>query len=135
MEQFFIFAPDVSAAHAQFHLDRANNVERAIDFVFSHPEGPPATADQPVAAPTAPAGPAPTNNKAAQSQPTDGAAQYELYALVSHIGKQATSGHYVCHVRKGGQWLFFNDEKVVVSQKPPKQFATMYFYRRKGLPK
>jgi ubiquitin carboxyl-terminal hydrolase 5/13 len=64
---------------------------------------------------------------------TDGAARYELWALVSHIGAGAHSGHYIAHVRHPAaqdKWIIFNDEKVAESQKPPLQLATLYFYRR-----
>ena len=33
-------------------------------------------------------------------------------AIISHIGRNTDHGHYVCHVKKDGQWAFFNDEKV-----------------------
>jgi uncharacterized UBP type Zn finger protein len=32
---------------------------------------------------------------------------------VSHKGPSVHSGHYVAHIRKGDDWILFNDEKVV----------------------
>jgi ubiquitin C-terminal hydrolase len=28
------------------------------------------------------------------------------------MGKNTDHGHYICHVRKNGHWVLFNDEKV-----------------------
>ena len=42
----------------------------------------------------------------------DGNGQYELVAVISHIGKNTDHGHYVCHVKKDNQWVLFNDDKV-----------------------
>ena len=42
----------------------------------------------------------------------DGPGKYELHAIVSHIGKNTGSGHYVCHIKKDGAWVIFNDLKV-----------------------
>lgn len=108
---------------ARWALSKTNcDVERAIDFVFSHPEGPPA-AVAPVSAPPERLTPA-----------TDGAASYELSAMISHIGSSALTGHYVCHTRApaSGKWVLFNDEKVAASQDPPFRFASVYFYTRKS---
>jgi ubiquitin C-terminal hydrolase len=38
--------------------------------------------------------------------------RYTLVAVISHMGKNTDHGHYICHVRKNGQWILFNDEKV-----------------------
>ncbi|KAK1862263.1 hypothetical protein I4F81_004837 [Pyropia yezoensis] len=62
---------------------------------------------------------------------TDGTGQYELMGFASHMGASTASGHYVAHVRKAGQWVIFNDEKVAVSEKPPREFGYLYLYRRK----
>lgn len=44
------------------------------------------------------------------------------------------SGHYVAHVKKGDQWVLFNDEKVVKadaeSVKDLKKLAYLYFFVR-----
>merc|ERR1712093_478702 len=78
------------------------DVERATDWIFSHPEG-----EQAPAAPAAQEAAAP----AAQAAGDDGPGKYELVAFISHLGKSTSCGHYVCHIKKDGQWAFFNDEK------------------------
>jgi ubiquitin carboxyl-terminal hydrolase 5/13 len=105
-----------------------NNVERAIDFVFSHPEGPPSIVTRQEDEPAAPA------SQTAVVAATDGAPNYRLSAMISHIGANAFSGHYVCHVLDEctGKWHLFNDEKVAVSQNPPFRMASIYFYKREG---
>jgi ubiquitin carboxyl-terminal hydrolase 5/13 len=101
-----------------------NNMERAVDWVFSHPEGPPTA--------SAESAPTPQPRKQADLEvATDGEASYELFAMVSHIGSSALTGHYIAHVKKGGSWTIFNDEKVAFSQDPPFSMASIYFYRRK----
>ena len=32
---------------------------------------------------------------------------YELFAFISHMGTSTMSGHYVCHIKKEGRWVFF----------------------------
>ena len=61
----------------------------------------------------------------------DGPGKYNLKGIVSHIGKNTGSGHYVAHLRKGDKWYIFNDEKVASSEKPPLDFAYMCLYERK----
>lgn len=72
----------------------------------------------------------------------DGVGRYELVAFVSHMGASTFCGHYVSHIKKqipdnsvdGAnslyQWTIFNDNKVAISERPPKQFAYMYLYKR-----
>lgn len=60
----------------------------------------------------------------------DGEGNYTLVGLISHIGKNTGSGHYVAHLKKDGKWVIFNDEKVALSQDPPIQHAYMYLFRR-----
>ena len=62
----------------------------------------------------------------------DGAGHYELAGFISHIGKSVTSGHYVCHLKKEGRWLVFNDEKVQECPDPPLECGYLYFYRRRA---
>merc|ERR1719206_363378 len=62
--------------------------------------------------------------------PTDGHGKYEMFAFVSHCGPSSMSGHYVCHIKKNGKWIIFNDEKVAESVEPPKDLGYLYFYKR-----
>lgn len=68
---------------------------------------------------------------ASAAQLLDGPGQYELVGIVSHMGANTTCGHYVCHVKKEGQWVIFNDEKVAASQHPPFDRGYLYLYRRR----
>jgi len=56
---------------------------------------------------------------------------YSLTGMISHIGKNTGSGHYVAHLKKDGKWVIFNDEKVALSSKPPFLHAYLYLYQRK----
>jgi len=97
-----------------------NNVERAADWIFSHPDE--------------------INSEDAASSPTplaeeplpinDGPPNYELAAFISHMGTSTNVGHYVCHIKKEGRWVIFNDEKVAVSENPPFELGYLYLYRR-----
>ncbi|XP_058515534.1 ubiquitin carboxyl-terminal hydrolase 5-like [Ochotona princeps] len=49
----------------------------------------------------------------------DGSGCYSLHAFVTHIGKNASCGHYVGHVKRGDKWILFNDEKVAEAVNPP----------------
>ena len=54
-----------------------------------------------------------------------------MVGMISHIGKNTGSGHYVAHVKKGTKWVIFNDEKVALSENPPIQHAYLYLFQRK----
>lgn len=60
----------------------------------------------------------------------DGNSKYELFAFVSHMGTSTSCGHYVCHIKKNGSWVIFNDRKVAASENPPFDLGYLYFYRR-----
>lgn len=55
---------------------------------------------------------------------------YQLKAFISHMGSSTMCGHYVCHIRKEGRWYIFNDNKVALSENPPKELGYLYFYER-----
>jgi len=63
----------------------------------------------------------------------DGKGVYELVGFLSHMGSSIQCGHYVCHIKKKGRWILFNDEKVAISESPPKEFGYMYLYKRKDV--
>ncbi|KAF1385646.1 hypothetical protein PFLUV_G00109970 [Perca fluviatilis] len=60
----------------------------------------------------------------------DGPGRYELFAFISHMGASTMSGHYVCHIKKEGRWVIYNDHKVCLSERPPKDLGYIYFYHR-----
>ncbi|XP_072897234.1 ubiquitin carboxyl-terminal hydrolase 13 [Hemitrygon akajei] len=104
-----------------------NNLERALDWIFTHAD----SEDESEATSevdsqshndteTEPAGP----------RIKDGPGRYELFAFISHMGESTMSGHYVCHIKKEGRWVIYNDHKVYTSEKPPKDLGYIYFYQR-----
>lgn len=107
-----------SKKHAIKALKATNgDVQRAVDWLFSHPEG----ADEPQEAKQKKIKPGPNTDKSV----------YELVGFISHIGNNATSGHYVCHAKKAGKWVLFNDAKVTACAKPPFGMGYIYLYKRK----
>jgi len=100
-----------------------NNVERAIDWIFSHPDG-----EEPQVMEAGEDGAA-----AAKQGLDDGEPRYELVAFISHMGPSNHSGHYVCHIRDQAdpaKWVIFNDNKVAESRNPPKELGYLYLYKR-----
>ena len=107
-------------------LSQGNDLGRAIDWLFSHPDD----AGQDEAAPS---------SSAAGSASIGGSARlpagYRLKAFISHKGPSVHSGHYVAHIRvEDDQWIFFNDEKVVRSDSEGleklKPYAYLYVFER-----
>jgi ubiquitin carboxyl-terminal hydrolase 5/13 len=109
----------------------AGDVNRALDWVFSHPDdagdversGDGEGAD--VIKPPQLAGSA------------DLPARFELQSIVCHKGASIHAGHYVAFIRKqlegeGREWVLYNDEKVVEAAdvEEMKKFAYVYFFRR-----
>merc|ERR1711881_238956 len=65
---------------------------------------------------------------------TDGSAEYVLRSFVSHMGSNATAGHYVAHIRKDinkDEWIIVNDDKAFTSVKPPINYGYVYIFERK----
>ena len=101
-----------------------------MDWIFSHGDDPCDDVDDPPAA----AAPAPEASSAAGGDADgtyrDGNGEYELTAIISHMGTSHLVGHYVAHIKKEGQWYIFNDEKVAKSENPPIELGYLYLYRR-----
>lgn len=90
------------------------NMERAVEWLFSHPDDD--------GSDSAPAPAAAAGSKDTLPGSKNLPAKYRLKAFVSHKGPSVHSGHYVAHVWTGqadqsgegkGSWILFNDEKVV----------------------
>jgi len=91
--------------------ETGGSTERAVDWLFSHPDdsGEDATtsADQPST------GASVVAPKGSKDLPAD----YRLKAFISHKGPSVHSGHYVAHIHEPGVgWVLFNDEKVVKAE-------------------
>jgi len=96
-----------------------NNMERAIEWVFSHMDEP-LEEDKP----------APKNDDKKDIENEKFEGKYRLMAFITHIGKSTQSGHYVTHINSNGKWIIFNDSSVAESQDPPRELAYIYFYER-----
>ncbi|XP_012057179.1 PREDICTED: ubiquitin carboxyl-terminal hydrolase 5 [Atta cephalotes] len=94
-----------------------NNLERAADWIFSHQ----AELDAPETE---------SNATPAKESFTDGSSRYKLVGFISHMGTSTMVGHYVCHLLKEDRWVIFNDEKVALSENPPKELGYIYMYQR-----
>ncbi|KFM58922.1 Ubiquitin carboxyl-terminal hydrolase 5, partial [Stegodyphus mimosarum] len=92
-------------AQATKALEATNNdLERAIDWIFSHAEE--METDSPEA------------EVPVKAQYRDGVEKYRLVAFISHMGTSTVAGHYVCHILKEGRWVIYNDNKVALSEHP-----------------
>ncbi|XP_068142041.1 ubiquitin carboxyl-terminal hydrolase 5 [Drosophila tropicalis] len=102
------------------------NVERATDWIFSHADSIDEPQQQTIAVQTTEA----STSTTTATNYRDGSGKYRLVAFISHMGTSAQVGHYVCHIRKDGEWVIFNDTKVAKSQNPPKDLGYLYLYMR-----
>lgn len=120
--------------------ETGGDMERAVDWLFSHPD---ATGDfgDDVMPASSPDAPAPADVVADTNQ-----ARFSLNSIVCHKGASIHAGHYVAFVKKalpedvvgGGKgegWVLFNDEKVALGGdvEEMKKFAYIYFFRRQGV--
>jgi ubiquitin carboxyl-terminal hydrolase 5/13 len=114
--------------HTTKNLNADSNSERAVEWLFSHPDNPGEDSST-VAPSTAAAAPEIGGSK-------DLPASYRLKAFISHKGPSVHSGHYVAHIRTGeqGEWVFFNDEKVVNADAESvaelRKLAYLYFFEK-----
>ncbi|XP_038672538.1 ubiquitin carboxyl-terminal hydrolase 13 [Scyliorhinus canicula] len=106
-----------------------NNLERALDWIFTHADN---EDENETALDVDTQSHIITNAEAEPAGPRikDGPGRYELFAFISHMGPSTMSGHYVCHIKKEGRWVIYNDHKVCASAKPPKDLGYIYFYQR-----
>uniref|UniRef100_A0A8C7LRN1 Ubiquitin carboxyl-terminal hydrolase 13 n=1 Tax=Oncorhynchus mykiss TaxID=8022 RepID=A0A8C7LRN1_ONCMY len=121
-----------------------NNLERALDWIFTHPEREEEASDDlldmsDIMEPNDNTFSNANTNSHSTLSPDqdasgprikDGPGRYELFAFISHMGASTMSGRYVCHIKKEGRWVIFNDHKVCLSERPPKDLGYIYFYRR-----
>ncbi|KAL5289705.1 USP5 family protein [Megaselia abdita] len=97
-----------------------NNIERATDWIFSHPGDSDMDCDDSLS----------DAEYSIRPEFRDGSSKYKLVAFISHMGSSSHAGHYVCHILKDDKWVIFNDNKVAISQNPPKDLGYLYMYKR-----
>ncbi|XP_077323229.1 ubiquitin carboxyl-terminal hydrolase 5 isoform X4 [Lithobates pipiens] len=107
-----------------------NSLERAVDWIFSHIDDLDAEAAMDLSEGRSAAESVSESLPAAGPRVKDGNGRYELFAFISHMGTSTMCGHYVCHIKKEGRWVIYNDQKVCASEKPPKDLGYIYFYQR-----
>ncbi|KAF4666663.1 Ubiquitin carboxyl-terminal hydrolase 13, partial [Perkinsus chesapeaki] len=118
-----------------------NNVERAADWLFSRTDDLDAAVEGVEVAEgqqqqqRAAVGGASNESRLFEH---DGKGVYDLIGFISHVGRNVSHGHYVCHMLKevtpgGGpkKWVIFNDEKVAISADPPFDLGYIYLYKRR----
>ena len=118
----------VSHANLTIPSPQGGNAERAVEWLFSHPDDTGEDATSGSSTSTA----APT---AQISGSSDLPARFRLKAFISHKGPSVHSGHYVAHIRTETEgWVLFNDEKVVKadaeSVRELKKLAYLYVFER-----
>lgn len=112
---------------AEFAIRHSNctATEDILDWLLAHSDDPGFGIEQPVT---------PQPSTPVVSKPErpykDGPSKYKLTAFITHMGSTPHSGHYVCHLQRNGVWYLYNDEKVAVSQNPPKALGYIYLYEQ-----
>ena len=127
--------PDAQARKAL--RETGGDVERAVDWVFSHPDDPGDVGGEDAGVGASAEGSIEGKKEAGVDVAH---VAYRLKAIICHKGASVHAGHYVAFVRKvveneaqeGEQWVLFNDEKVVkaVDVEEMKKFAYVYFFER-----
>ncbi|KAJ0119012.1 ubiquitin carboxyl-terminal hydrolase 14 [Diaporthe amygdali] len=109
--------------------ETGGDMERAVEWLFSHPDDPGSLDDDEGAAAGASVG---------SDEPSGSAtlpAVFQLQSIVCHKGTSIHAGHYVAFIRKQldkPSWVLFNDEKVVeaVDIEEMRKFGYAYFFKR-----
>ncbi|KAL2756071.1 hypothetical protein ACRALDRAFT_2104451 [Sodiomyces alcalophilus JCM 7366] len=115
--------------------ETGGDVERAVEWLFSHPDDQ-GIFDDGDAAPAAADSSQPKEPVGSASLP----ARFQLQSIVCHKGTSIHAGHYVAFIRKAlpnqegdsTSWVLFNDEKVVLAGdvEEMRKFAYVYFFKR-----
>ncbi|OBS63861.1 hypothetical protein A6R68_07600, partial [Neotoma lepida] len=100
--------------------DMNNSLEQAIDWIFSHIDD--------LAAMDISEGCSAESVLTPKVQDSPG--KYQLFAFISHMAASTMCVHYVCHIKKEGKWVIYNNQKMCASKKLPKDLGYIYFYQR-----
>lgn len=103
-----------------------NDVERAMDFIFSHMDD--LDSEDEMQVDQLSQSVEETKNAFENTSPKSGV--YVLQSFVTHLGTSIHSGHYVAHIKKEGKWIYYNDSKVAITTEPPIGKGFIYFFRK-----
>ncbi|KAL8668902.1 MAG: hypothetical protein Q9168_006488 [Polycauliona sp. 1 TL-2023] len=96
--------------------ETGGDVERAVDWVFSHPDDQGEMEEESAPSDVDASG---TSGEKAVAGSSDLPAKFRLRSIVCHKGASIHAGHYVAFIRKqipaegSESWVLYNDEKVV----------------------
>ncbi|KAL3674491.1 hypothetical protein V7S43_000439 [Phytophthora oleae] len=125
-----LMAMGFAEPHAKCALKQTdNNPDRAAEWLFSHMDdldGAVAQCESETTTSAATSG----DSESMKRLDSETSGEYSLVGFVSHVGKNTNSGHYVCHMKKEGRWIIFNDDKVAESEEPPLGAGYLYLFRR-----
>ncbi|KAJ1913370.1 ubiquitin C-terminal hydrolase Ubp14 [Tieghemiomyces parasiticus] len=111
--------------------ETGGSMERAVEWIFSHPEEQGVTGEVPASTvdQSAPEGAGSDDDAEVEAARS---ANYTTESFVSHRGTSVHCGHYVAHVwhPERRTWVLFNDNKAVAAPKPAASQAYVYFLRR-----
>ncbi|KAF4547194.1 Ubiquitin carboxyl-terminal hydrolase-like protein 3 [Elsinoe fawcettii] len=105
--------------------ETGGDMERAVDWLFNHPDAQGLDESEASAQPEA----------KKEVEIDEGPAGFNLQSIVCHKGGSIHAGHYVAFIKKEEEgWVLFNDEKVALGGDVDemKKFAYVYFFRREG---
>lgn len=126
-----LMAMGFAEAHVTCALNQtSNDPDRAAEWLFSHMDDLDAAVAQCESESNSSASGASSSDAAKRLDTDSAAGEYSLVGFVSHVGKNTNSGHYVCHIKKDGRWVIFNDDKVALSEEPPLGAGYLYLFRR-----
>lgn len=108
--------------------ETGGDMERAVDWLFSHPDAVGDFGDDAMPEANGSAAPTAADQIVEDTKP----AKFSLNSIVCHKGSSIHAGHYVAFIKKKEGWVLFNDEKVALGGDVDemKKFAYIYFFRR-----
>ncbi|KAJ3052533.1 hypothetical protein HK097_006099 [Rhizophlyctis rosea] len=95
--------------------ETGNDMNRAVDWLFSHADSFPADEGS-------------GGSAAASAAPDNRPAKYHLSSFISHKGTSTHAGHYVVHIKRDGRWVLYNDNKVVEVPNVESAIGEAYIY-------
>ena len=55
-----------------------------------------------------------------------------IIGFITHLGKSTLAGHYVAHILKNKEWVYYNDARVTTCDKPPFGKGFIYLFKNEN---